>query len=181
MAVISLLSRVCRAWKDFFIQNVKSRRQIDRCRYILKVDASRSRSESCGRYRSSGGTSSFSNESFSGLCDIIDSTSWDCELSDDSIEGGRCESAKSATRFERSRAIVDFAAPPVVNRLPPSAASLTSEVSNLLKSRRPTSKNWLINCVLSGDLVGPESFPCGGDSLGLGKSGLPISSRDIEE
>lgn len=128
-----------------------------------------------------GGTSSLSKESCSGLCDMIDCTSSDSEVSEESCEGERRGREASAILFERSRATADLATTPLVNGGSSMTPCLFSVPSNLLSNRRPTSKNWLINCVRSGDLIGPESCPDVGDSFSLENSGLPISSRDIDD
>lgn len=129
----------------------------------------------------SGGTSSLSKESCSGLCDMIDCTSSDSEVSEESYDGERWGREASAILFERSRATADLATTPLVNGGSSVAPCLFSVESNRLSNRRPTSKNWLISCVRSGDLVGPDLCPDVGDRCSLEKSGLPISSRDIDD
>lgn len=97
------------------------------------------------------------------------------------MEADRLDREASAALFERSRVTADLASTPLVNGRGSETPGLFSTPSNLLKSRRPTSKNWLINCVRSGDLIGSAFFPCEGDNFGFEKSGLPTSSRDMEE
>lgn len=129
----------------------------------------------------SGGTSSLSKESCSGLCDMIDCTSLDSELPEESYEGERRGRGASVILFERSRATADLAITPLVKKVSSVTPCLFSVPSNLLSNRRPTSKNWLINCVRSGDLLGSELCLEVGDSFGLENWGLPISSRDIDD
>lgn len=129
----------------------------------------------------SGGASSLSKESCSGLRDMIDCKSSDSEVSEKSYEGERRGREASAILFERSRATADRATTPLVKGGVSVTPCLLSVPSNLLSNRRPTSKNWLINWVRSGDLAGPESCLDVGDIFGFENSGFPISSRDIDD